>query len=52
MHEHELFFLKKEVSRLLKDFIRSSDPICKELIRQEVLFLCTVIANNEQVPVD
>ena len=52
MNEQELFLLKREVSRLLKDFIRSSDPICKELIRQDVLFLCTVIANNKQVPVD
>ncbi|WP_165976379.1 hypothetical protein [Bacillus salipaludis] len=52
MNEQELFLLKREVSRLLKDFMMSSDPISKELIRQEVLFLCTVIADHEQVPVD
>lgn len=49
MQEKEQFLLEREIIRLLNDFNRCSDPVYKELIKEDVLLLSTVIAHIEKV---
>ncbi len=46
MHEHEQQLLKREISRLSQDLERCPDPQYRELIQEYILFLGTVIDNN------
>lgn len=51
MKEKELFLVKREISRLQMDLNRCSNPILKELIRQDLRFLCSVVAGFDHFPI-
>jgi hypothetical protein len=46
MHDQDQFLLKRELGRLLMDFNKCSNPIYKEQIREDIVFLRSVIANE------
>jgi hypothetical protein len=48
--EQELFLLKRELNSLLLEYKRCSNAYYKELIREEIGFLITVIADYETIP--
>ncbi|MED4770781.1 hypothetical protein P9313_23680 [Cytobacillus firmus] len=50
MKEQELFLLKRELNRLLLEYKRCSNDFYKELIREEIGFLTTAIADYETIP--
>jgi hypothetical protein len=43
MLKKEQFLLKREISRLLNDYQNCTEPLYKELVRKDVLFLSSVL---------
>ncbi|WP_161805279.1 hypothetical protein [Sporosarcina globispora] len=44
--EEEQLLFEREISRHIDDLNRWTDPSLKEIIRQEVLFLCSIMAKT------